>query len=54
MVIEIEERLELKLKCPLGDRDELLEERDDLLATAEVARVVLFAGLVPADLICEE
>jgi hypothetical protein len=42
------------LKGALGDRDELPEQRDDLLASKEVSGVVLLAGFVPADLVGEQ
>jgi hypothetical protein len=54
VIIEIEERFWLELERTLGDLHEFLEERDDLLTTFEVARVILLTGLVVPDLVSEE
>jgi hypothetical protein len=54
VLLQVQERLGLELERALGDRDELLQERDDLVASAVAPGMVLLAGLVPTDLVREE
>jgi hypothetical protein len=54
VIDRVQERFRLKLECPLGYCDQLLEEGQDFVASPVIPGVVLFARLVLADLVGEE
>ena len=54
MLLQVEETFGLKLKCALADSDELFQKGNDLVTPPIVPGVILFSGLVIANLVREK